>query len=280
MSQQFFRPTRGNFLCLFLLAFSFLLMTLRWTPTVRSFRALLFYCLSPAYEVPFAVEKGGTNLASRIRELIQTHQENQNLKERIKEVSALESQWRETQAENERLRRLLELRSALPFRLTPALVAGRDAQSWTHSILIDRGTENGVRLQSPVLAVGKGNGENSFLSGVIGRVLECGPHLSKVLLITDPLSSVAVTLPRTGEQGLAQGQGGLSVTVDYLDRSAEVLVGEEVRTSGLGGVFPAGLAVGKITKIVPSTSEFKRAILQPSVSLTELREVLVLEKSP
>ena len=114
------------------------------------------------------------------------------------------------------------------------------------------------------------------MQGLAGRVLECGSHSSKVLLISDPLSSVSVSISRTGEQGLVQGQGSF-LTVEYLDLASDAKPGDEVVTNGLGGIFPQGIPVGVLTQVEVSASGFRRGILKPSVSLNRIREVLVLK---
>jgi rod shape-determining protein MreC len=218
-------------------------------------------------------------LGSRLVELVTAHRENQILKEKIKHLPLLEAQLQQEQLENQRLKQLLDLKSLLPFGSIAALVSGRDTQNWTSAVWIDHGSADGIVPDCPVLAVkGSPIADAQVSGGVIGRVIECGPGSSKVLLISDPLSSIAAADTRSGEEGLLQGHGSSLITLEYIDQSADIQPGDPIVTSGLGGVFPPGLSIGKVTKVSVSQIGFKRAEVRPTVSLSSIREVLVLKR--
>ncbi len=280
MNWELFRPSRTTAVCLFLLTLSFLLMAFRLTHTVQALRSLLFYWISPSYESVSSALNASAGMSHRIGELVRTHKENEILEGKMKQVSLMESIFLETKSQNRRLKNMLDFRGNVPYETIPALIVGRDAQNWTAAVWIDRGTKDGVEPDSPVIAL-QGDPMNAadVTSGVIGRVLECGANSSKVLLISDPLSSIAVGLPRNQEQGLVQGQGSFEVVLEYLNQTAQFEPGDIVMTSGLGGVFPAGLPVGKLKSIIQTRSGFARAEVVPAVSLSRLREVIVLRKA-
>ena len=272
-----FRPSKSTSVCLLLLGFAFLLMTFRLTGAVKNFRSFLLYWISPVQETASGAIQSAGDAGSKLIRLIQAHRENVFLRERVLQASLLEARYKETLEENNRLRHLLELKGNLPFHSIAARVTARDAQGWTQSIWINRGLKDRVAPDSPVVAVEPdGLGGASVMKGLVGRVLECGSSSSKVLLISDPLSSVAVSIPRVQEQGLAQGQGSM-LTVEYLELTSGAQEGDEVVTSGLGGIFPAGIPVGILTHLEAYASGFKRGVLKPSVSLSRLKEVLVLK---
>lgn len=279
MSWEAFRPSRATATCLVLLSFSFLLMTFRLTKSVQIFRSFLFYWISPSQETATATIQLGKDLGSRLIELVRAHHENTIFKEKMKSLSFLEGQYQETLMENQRLKEMLNLKPSMPFEVIPAMVSGRDTQNWMSVIWINRGYRDGILPDSPVLAVEERDREDpSILGGVAGRVLECGPNTSRVLLISDPLSSIAVSLSRTGEQGLVTGKGSSSITIEYLESGADIKLGDEVVTSGLGGIFPAGLSIGKLINLVTSPLGFKRGEVKTIVPLSRLKEVLVLKK--
>lgn len=281
MNWDTFRPSRPTALCLILLTISFLLMMFRLTPAVQSFRSFVFYWASPTYEGVSRTVNAAGGMGSRLAGLITAHSENQILKEKIKRLPLLEAQLQQTLIENRRLKNLLDLKSSLPFGAIPALVSGRDSQNWTSAVWIDHGTAQDIVPDCPVLAVkGSPIGDAQVSGGIIGRVIECGSESSKVLLISDPQSSVSAVDTRIGEEGLLQGHGSALVTLEYIDQSADIQPGDQIVTSGLGGVFPAGLSVGRVTKVMTSQSGFKRADVRPTVSLGSIREVLVLKRAP
>ena len=279
MDWGIFRPSRPTAMCLVLLAFSFLLMTFRLTTAVQTFRAFLFYWISPTQETATSSVKFAAGLGMNLAELVRAHRENIVLREKMTHLSLIDAQYEEMAAENRRLKGLLDLKSSLLFDAIPASVSGRDAQSWTQAVWIDRGIKEGVAPDCPVLAIAPGSSEDHpAAAGVIGRILESGSNSSKVLLISDPISSVAATLPRTGEQGLVRGQGSFQAMMEDLDPLASIEPGDQVVTSGIGGVFPEGLPIGELVRIIPSPSGFMRAEIRPFVSINKIREVLVVRK--
>lgn len=277
MDWGIFRPSRSTATCLVLLSIAFLLMTFRLTGVVASFRAFLFYWISPSYETVSEGVRAAGGTSTRFVELILAHDENVRLKRKIRNWPLDEAVLNETRAENERLRALIQLRGALPYKTVAARVSGRDTQDWVGAVWIDRGSDDGIVPDSAVMAV-KGDplDEKPMVSGIIGRVLECGAGSSKVLLISDPVSSVAIALPRTNDQALLQGNGSFELRLEYLDQAAAVREGDEVVTSGLGGIFPAGLPVGRVSRVLGASSGFLKAVIRPAVSLSAAHEVLVL----
>lgn len=280
MNWELFRPSKATAVCLSLLLFSFLLMTFQLTSFVHSLRLFLRYWISPSYEISSELVKTSSGLGVRIAELVSAHEENRILKDKIKVSSVVEAELKESLNENQRLRKLLNLKSSDQYRGFFARVIGRDALNWNQSVIIDCGSSDGLTPDSAVLGVhGDPVDDSKVLAGVIGRVLECSANSSKILLISDPSSSIAVAISRNGEQGLLQGEGSYLMMIEYLNQTVELQIGDDVITSGLGGIFPSGLLIGKISKILKSSSGFKKVEVMPFFSLSQLREVFVLKRT-
>ncbi|OGR85430.1 MAG: rod shape-determining protein MreC [Elusimicrobia bacterium RIFCSPLOWO2_01_FULL_54_10] len=236
----------------------------------------MLYWISPVELVTGESMGYVSGFGEKLVSMVQAHRENAELREKVLKASLLETQYNELVQENARLRGLLNLNDSVPFTAQSARVVGRDPLNWTHAVWLNRGLNDGVRRDSPVLAVGPmDSGAGEGVRGLVGRISECSGNASKALLMSDPLSSVAVSIPRIGELGLAQGQGSY-ITVEYLELTSQAQPGDTVVTSGQGGVFPAGLPVGTLSHVEVSPSGFRRAVLKPSVSLGGVREVLIL----
>jgi rod shape-determining protein MreC len=124
-----------------------------------------------------------------------------------------------------------------------------------------------VRRNQPVLAP----------DGLVGRVVEVTPTSARVQLLTDPVNAVGGLIQRTRVTGIVSGNLGAGTRIRYLPLMADVVVGDEVVTSGMGGVFPKGIPIGRITAVDRrSGALFQEATLQPSVDLSRLEEVLIL----
>jgi len=172
----------------------------------------------------------------------------------------------ELQRENERLRRLLGFVEEHPRRSIAAQVIAEDASSWFRTIDIDRGYEEGVTEGLPVVNA----------AGLIGRVVRSTAHSSRVLLITDASSAVAVLVQDERIRGVCRGQGG-TLALDFALVQDAIQIGDGVITSGLGGVFPKGLVVGYVRSVHREQfGLFQTVEVEPAVDFAHLEEVLVL----
>ena len=210
----------------------------------------------------------------------------------------VEDENRELRAENERLRRELAAMARKAFdiealedvallrRQTPADTIGARVISWSLSpafrvvrLRIDRG-DGEVEPGMPVITS----------AGLVGKILSVYGNHADVLLTTDPHSSVAIVVPRTGGTGQLVGTGAsdrYACKIEWLDRSsspdsdATVKVGDEIYTSGQGGAFPAGILVGRVSAVsTKDYSMFQEVEVTPAVAFSKLRAVLVLLAPP
>ncbi len=230
-------------------------------------KRILLESVSPFLKATAYIKQTGQETWEAYVDLRFVRQENVRLRE---EIQALETRLREleeTHLENQRLKSLLDLRSRQAFRVMPAEVVGKDATNWFHTVLIDRGSRHGIERHRAVIAAG----------GLVGQVVEVAPSSARVQLITDPVSSVGVLLQSSRVTGLLVGAQFGQLRVRYLPIRAEVRAGEPVITSGLGGVYPKGIVVGEIVAVDrQSGALFQEATVAPSVDFSRLEEVLVV----
>jgi rod shape-determining protein MreC len=196
-------------------------------------------------------------------------EENRRLTGEITVLKRQLDQLQEQALETQRLQRLLTLKEAGTSQYLTARVVGKDATNWFKTLLLDRGSTDGVRRNLPVVAP----------DGLVGRIVEVTPTAAKVQLLTDPLSAVGGLLQRTRVTGIVSGNLGAGTRMTYLPLLADVAAGDEVLTSGMGGVFPKGIPIGRITAVERrSGALFQEASIQPSVDLGRLEEVLILTR--
>jgi rod shape-determining protein MreC len=194
-------------------------------------------------------------------------EENQRLQRESAILQRRISQLEEHALETQRLQGLLAMRETSRANYLAARIVGKDATNWFKTILIDRGSQSGLRRNFPVVAP----------DGLVGRVVEVTPYTAKVQLVTDPVSASGGLLQRTRVTGIVSGNLGAGLRMRYLPLLADVAVGDEVVTSGMGGVFPKGIPVGRVTAVErKSGALFLEAVLQPKVDLGRLEEVLIL----
>ncbi len=197
-------------------------------------------------------------------------EENDRLKKEISNLKRDKAVLLNRDQENRRLRKLLNFKSQHDFPAITAQVVGEDAVGAYRTLLINRGTDDGIQIRMPVVV-----GE-----GVVGRVTTVGANMSQVVLVTDPDLSVDCRVPRTRSRGVLSGTLEAGCVVRYLDLKSEVVPGDEIVTSGLDGIFPRGLPVGSVKSVNRGTHGlFLEAVVTPAVDFSGLEEVLVVLKS-
>jgi len=203
--------------------------------------------------------------------LINARRENIKLEQLVRELESEISELREAELENQRLRELLDFKDRLVWRTVPARVIGEDASGWFRIILIDKGKSSGIQRRMPVVAAG----------GLVGHVLESSALVSKVLLITDRNSALDSRIQRTRARGILEGNSSGGCVLKYLLQTDNVMPGDHVISSGMGGIYPDGLPLGFVSSIRKSKSGlYQVAEVTPHVDFSKLQEVLVILDHP
>ena len=199
--------------------------------------------------------------------LVGLEDENRRLRKQTAALSEQLNLYREGHLERMRLRKLLNLTEALPGKAVAARVVDRNRTSLFKTIMIDKGTADGLRVGLPVLSE----------QGIVGRVIETAWHASQVLLLIDENSNIDALIQRSRAQGILQGAGAAGCTLKYISRVEEVQVGDVVLASGLAGVFPKGLLLGVVTGASRGGEGlFQKIDVAPAVDFGKVEEVLVL----
>jgi len=207
------------------------------------------------------LEKRFSDKAVLRQENARLHRENLILQARLQKLEALEM-------ENIRLRDLLDSSFKIGNRVLIAELLSVDLDPYRQVILIDKGSDSGVFLGQPVLDA----------HAVMGQVIRVNPFSASVLLITDATHSLPVQINRNGLYTIAMGTGMIDqLKLPYLQHIADVKVGDLLVTSGLGGRFPAGYPVARISRVERTAGQpFATVIAEPTARLDRAREVLLV----
>jgi rod shape-determining protein MreC len=210
-----------------------------------------------------------------VQDFFQTPQDTARLRQRNveleAEVSRLQAQVIELQqqlSETNILSALVEFARANPENdYQAAAVIGFDTNPFLRYVLINRGSDHGIRRGMPVVTQ----------QGLVGRITAVTANAARVQLITDPASTVNVRLQPSGAQAVLTGQITGDVILDMIPQEAKVQVGDLVLTSGLGGGYPPDLLVGQVTGIRGRDQDlFQRATVQTVTDFSKLEIVLVI----
>ena len=201
-------------------------------------------------------------------------EENQELKDQIAKMERSVRQAEADSAENERLRELLNLRpQEEKWELESATILERSSSNWTRSFTLSKGTDCGISVYDAVIT------SEGFL---VGTVSEVGTNWCTVLCITDTDTSLGALVFRTDEIGVAEGDFQLmdqsKLKLSYLSPDAQLLNGDLIVTSGLGGFLPSGLVIGSVEEVkLDDSGSTQYAVLQPSADFDALTEVFVIK---
>lgn len=194
--------------------------------------------------------------------------ENRGLKEQQIANAHTLQQVQQLSAENSHLRKLLSANERLTVKsvMTEILYDARDA--FTRKIIVDRGTSHGVSPGQPVIDD----------VGVVGQVTRVFPFTSEVTLLTDKDQAIPVQVVRSGLRSIAYGQGHSgSLDLRFMPANADIQNGDMLITSGIDGVYPAGLSVAKVTQVDRKSSDaFARIVCQPLAGIDRNRQLLIL----
>ncbi|HEY8551959.1 MAG TPA: rod shape-determining protein MreC [Thermaerobacter sp.] len=241
--------------------------TLRPRPTFLE--GALQEVMAPLSGVTSRIARGAGEMARTLATLGRLEAENQQLRAELERLQGVEAQLRQLERENRQLEELLGLKQARPDAALAARVIGRTPDRWYQEVTLDQGSADGVRPSMVAVVPG----------GVVGRVTAVTPHSARVLLITDPESGVGALVGRSGEAGVVYGRGGDApeLVMTLFAPDADVKVGDDVVTSGLGPVFPPGLPIGTVTSVGRDpTGLGVQATVRPSAPLNRLAAVLLL----
>ena len=231
---------------------------------------LVMRVVAPIRGALSGLASGISNTASDLGRLSELQAENEALRAQAGRLEASVARMQTAERENVRLREALDyVQRQSEFVIVTARAVGRDSLDVLDTLVIDRGAADGVRVGMPVLANGN----------LTGRVTGVTDHSADVLPIHSPTSSVNVVVQREDQStdGILDGAGAGVLVMRRIDSTTSIAVGDLVVTSGLGGGFPSGIAVGRIAAITETAASlFRQARVEPLVDMVRLDIVQVV----
>jgi rod shape-determining protein MreC len=232
---------------------------------VRQVAATVLY---PLQMVALMPRDAASNMGSYFSSISALQKEVRDLKSQQVAMAQAMQQAQLQMAENGHLRKLMDAREHLPVRsmMSEILYDARDPS--TRRVVLDRGSQNGVKLGLPVI-------DNA---GVVGQVTRVFPFTSEVTLLTDKEQAIPVQVLRNGLRSVAYGRGQSGMLdLRFVAPNADIQVGDVLVTSGLDGMYPAGLAVAKVSQVESvAQGAFSRVVCQPLAGIDRHRQLLVV----
>lgn len=244
------------------------------TPTTRMIQSKAMAVLSPFIHSSTAIEQGVTEALAAPDDPRELKREKERLQIEVERLRIISQKYTQTLEENNHLRGLIDFKKASPFKMSAARVIKRVSTTWWNTMIIDKGLLDGLATDTPVISA----------NGLIGKTGKMAPHMAEVILLTDEMCRVSSKIEGTLEQGIISGErAGLDMRPDlrlrYLNRNALINPGSNVLSTGEGGVFPAGLLIGRVKRF-ENKDITGEAVVEPAVDFSMLEYVFVLDLQP
>ena len=216
-----------------------------------------------------------------IRTLWSAHEEADRLRAELQELQGEAVKLKEQAEENERLKGLLDLQEKGTFpegtEFTVARVIGKSPTRWEAWIQIDKGSDDGVEVNQPVVGATPMSTDSPSGKGLVGKVISVTAHTAQVQLVTDAESSVAAKIQGSRAEGIVEGSVSGKLTMDFVDRDITVEPKRVIVTSGYGGVYPPAIPIGIVANVgEEDVNIYKEIEVQSFVDFRVLEEVMVL----
>ncbi len=254
-------------LCIFLGLFSFN----RINPTL--FERTFGFIITPIQNGLTSSSKWIGQKIDAFSNINELKKENEELKLELELKNQEINRLKQLERENEKLSELLDASSRYgQYSTITSNIIARDPGNWYETFTIDKGSNDGIEKNMVVLAAG----------GLVGKVEEVGPNYAKVSSIINGTYSVTSKTLRTDDEGFVKGdisnKGMLKM--DYIDKDAEIKEGDEIVTSHLSDIYPAGITIGYVTEIHLDNNNklSKTATIKPAVDFKHLEKVLIIDK--
>jgi len=265
------RTVLRQFAALFVVALA--LLVARNSAPVQDASRIITTGLVPVERTLAGIGTAAASFTEAVTEIQRLRTDNARLRDEVDRLTLDNVRLREAAVAAGQAAKLGAVARTIPFETTVAPVIARDPSGVLQTVLLGAGSDAGIRVGNIVVSE----------QGVVGRVSDVGPDHSKVLLITDPASSLSAIIQGSRATGIVRGQYGDTLVMEWILQSEKVEVGDTVITAGLAvgselrSLYPKGLVVGRVVALDRAeNSAYKRAIVLPGVDLRRLEQVLVV----
>lgn len=239
----------------------------------------LSYAESLVSSIVMPVQNGLTYMKNKIQgnnafftDINNIKEENQKLKQENSELEVKLRELESVKAENATLQEYFNLaKKYSEYTTIPAYVINRDVSNYSSNVVINVGSEDGVEQNMTVISD----------KGLVGHIISVTKNTAKVQVIVDAASTVSATISTSNESIVCKGtiDNNKILRATYIPTEAELILGDSIVTSGMGGIYPKGIHIGTIKEIVTTRNTMDRyAIIEPAVDFSKTYTVLVIKK--
>jgi len=265
-----FHKKKPAVLLSFYLVISVIILGMDTDTKIKPVKDFLLYAVVAPYSRVDSAASALANIGSSTREMINAHRELIESKEENKRLAFDIARLKTLEEENGRLRELLGYKQNISGRVVVAHIIAKPPEQYYKSMIIDKGSSSGLDAGRPVFGIYKGK------FGIVGTLIDVGDSVSTVLVLTNRMSNIPVRVVSGSADGLVVGDNSPEPEIMWLPSDSDIKIGDEVVSSPVSEVFPAGTPVGMVVSVEQSKYlPFKTARVKPEIPAFQLSEVFV-----
>lgn len=231
---------------------------------------------SPVQKVVFSIGKNISDFFVSIKDLFSLKEENEELKLKILKLEEENRMYEDLIGKSEYLINEKKLLDNTNYNLISAQVVGKEPGNWFHRFTIDKGMKDGIEKGDTVIQAVEINGE-IVQEGVVGRVVEVGDNWAKVVSIIDENNNISFKVIRTQDGGILSGSIDGVLSGYMFDSKADIMKGDKLFSSGLGGIYVEDLYIGEIINVIKESEDLaKRIEVEPAVDFKKIYKVYII----
>ncbi|HEY8362706.1 MAG TPA: rod shape-determining protein MreC [Tissierellaceae bacterium] len=243
---------------------------------LTKFEKVIGDALTPVGKFFITISENISNFFSNIVDFVKLKEENEMLKQRISQLEEENRNYLNIIGKADFLRNELKLLESTKYNLIEAQVTGKEPGNWFDRFTIDKGLKDGIEKGDTVVQ-GIQIDQNTVIEGLVGRVVDVGDNWAKVVSIIDEDSKISFKILRTQDGGIISGNVDGKITGYLFDDKADVIKGDKLFTSGLGGAFVKDIYIGEVESVISDDKELTKSIeINPAVDFKKIYKVFVI----
>lgn len=232
--------------------------------------------LTPLNKISFTISNSVSNFFGSVFNVFNMKDENEELKIKIAQLEDENRDLINLIGKTDFLKNELEISKATKYNIILSKIVSKEPGKWYSRFNIDKGTKHGIKKGATVVQ-GVEIEHNVFEEGIVGRVVDVGDNWAKIISIIDELNSISFKIIRTQDGGVLSGSIEGILGGYLFDHKADVIVGDKLYTSGLGGSFIQDIYIGDVKEVIFDDEELtKRIVIEPAINFKKLHRVYVI----
>ncbi|MCQ4923715.1 rod shape-determining protein MreC [Tissierella carlieri] len=243
---------------------------------LNKFEKLVGNILTPIGKISNSIGKNISDFFGNLKNIAKLKEENESLKKQIAQLEQENRNYLEIIGRTDYLKNEAKLLDKTSFNLVSAQIVGIEPGNWFDRFTIDKGLKDGIKKGSTVVQ-GIEIEQNTIIEGIVGRVVDVGDNWAKVVTVVDESNRIAFKVLRTQDGGIMSGSIDGKISGYLFDDKADIIKGDKLFTSGLGGAFVKDIYVGEVEEVVSDDEDLMKKIqVKPAINLKKIYKVFVI----